>query len=105
MVLFTNSQFGSPNIRLYQCPSENVPDSPCHNLMENIQEDFKANITIGNVNAVYAKGDFGKGANESDPSWHETDPSQTQRMYWQLVIGTTCLLAQVMGSIKQLLQR
>jgi len=83
MVLFTNSQFGSPNIRLYQCPSENVPDSPCHNLMENIQEDFKANITIGNVNAVYAKGDFGKGANESDPSWHETDPSQTQRMYWQ----------------------
>ncbi|MHC1770177.1 MAG: hypothetical protein AB9907_00320 [Flexilinea sp.] len=83
MVLFTNPQFGSPNIRLYQCPTENVADSPCHSLMENIPEDFKASLTMGNITAVYTKGDFGMVANESDTFWHEIDPSGTQRIYWQ----------------------
>lgn len=83
MSLFTNSQFGSPNIKLYQCPSIDLTDSPCHNLMEKIPENIKTQMTMGNLNAVYVKGDFGKEANEADPSWHEMDPSLTQQIYWR----------------------
>ncbi len=110
MVLFTNSQFGSPNIKLYQCPSKDAADSPCHSLMDNIPENFKTSVTMGKVNAVYAKGDFGMSANELDPSWHEIDPSQTQRIYWQsgnwdyLLVSTgngidQQLLAEIAGTV------
>lgn len=94
MVLFTNPQFGSPNIRLYQCPAEGGEETPCQVLAEIIPEEFKTNVTMGDVDAVYAKGDWGMAANETEPSWHETDPSQTQRMVWQtdnwvyLLLGT-----------------
>lgn len=84
MTLFTNAEFGAPNLRLYQCPfNQSESDSPCQNLTENIPEEFKTILSPEAIHAIYAKGDLGTDAGEQTASWHEEDPAHTQRLFWQ----------------------
>lgn len=83
MTLFINTQFGAPNLRLYQCPVQNAADTPCQLLTEEIPDGVKIPVQVGNVNAIYAEGALGKEASEANSSWHQVDVSQTQRLYWQ----------------------
>lgn len=83
MTLFINTQFGAPNLRLYQCPVQNAADTPCQLLTEEIPDEVKIPVQVGNVNAIYAEGALGKEASEANSSWHQVDVSQTQRLYWQ----------------------